>query len=78
LHEHNKESTLCGATIATDSEEFFESIPAFSLGGFNLEKLVRVVHIACSLYLVLTQSAKCLESFIELALLHVPSTVVSS
>jgi len=72
LHKHDKKCALCSSAVTSDSEKFFPGIAAFALCGLNLEELVCVVHVACSLHLVSAKSAKSCESLVELALLHVP------
>lgn len=73
LHKHDEECALSSATVAADTEKLFPWVAANSFRGFDLEQLVRVVHVARSLDLVLTKAAKRLEGLFEPALLHIPS-----
>jgi hypothetical protein len=56
----------------TPKNSFFPRVAAGTLGGFDFQELVSVVHVACGLNLVLAKTTEGIESFDVFALLHVP------
>jgi hypothetical protein len=73
MTNHDKPSTLCGATVPAHSKELLEQVPALALAALNLEQLVGVVHIASGLEGHLTQATHGAECLVITALLHVPA-----
>ena len=77
LHEHDKESALSSTSVTTDQEELSNWVSALTLGIFDLEELVSVVHVACCLYFVPAEAAERLEGSVEFSFFHIPWEVVS-
>lgn len=73
LHEHDEERGLRCTTVAAHEEELFPQRLAGALSLLDFEKLVRVVHVAGGLDLVVAETTQRVEGFVEFALLHVPS-----
>jgi hypothetical protein len=44
-------------TVTADSEELLPSVAAFSFRGLDFEEFVGIVHVSCSLDLVLAETA---------------------
>ena len=72
LHEHDKESALSGTSVTTNQEKLSNWVSALTMGIFDLEELVGVVHVTCCLYLVPAEAAERLEGSVEFSFFHVP------